>query len=248
MSVLLKTTCRAAVTALAVVLAAAVAAAQSPAPAPEKAPEKAAPEKAAPKPGTYEAMYQHYLEAARATEKGPEARISWMTQLGADPRAHQVNDLLTVRVVESITAAGKADSTVNKNSSGAAGVTHAAGAENKLPSWIDAANVLGFGADSKYAGGGATTRTGELTAVMTVRVAEVLPNGDLVLEGAREIDINGDRQMVVLTGVVRPFDVSQNNTVLSTQIGQLSVRYFGNGLMKDSLKPGFLTRILNKIF
>jgi len=128
------------------------------------------------------------------------------------------------------------------------GVTSMAGVEKKLPSWVDAANALGFKADSKYAGGGATTRTGELTAVMTVRVAEVLPNGDLVLEGAREIDINGDRQMVVLTGVVRPLDVSQNNTVLSTQIGQLSIRYFGNGLMKDSLKPGFLTRILNKIF
>jgi flagellar L-ring protein FlgH len=243
-TVSLKTTCRAAAAALAFVLAATIAGAQDPAPA-AKPPE---PEKGAPKPGTYEAMYQHYLQTARATEKGPEARIAWMAQLGADPRAHQVNDLLTVRVVESITAAGKADATVNKNSSGKAGVTNIAGAEKKLPTWIDSANALGFGADSKYAGGGATTRTGELTAVMTVRVAEVLPNGDLVLEGAREIDINGDRQMVVLTGVVRPFDVSENNTVFSTQIGQLSVRYFGNGLMKDSLKPGFLTRILNKIF
>jgi flagellar L-ring protein FlgH len=229
---------------LTVLLAASMVAAQEPA----AAPDKAAMDKSAPKPGSYESMYEHYLQTARATQNAPGPSIGWMTQLAADPRAHQVNDLLTVRVIESITAAGKADSTVNKNSSGAAGVTHAAGAEMKLPSWIDAANVLGFGADSKYAGGGATTRTGELTAVMTVRVSEVLPNGDLVLEGAREIDINGDRQMVVLTGVVRAPDISRNNTVLSTQIGQLSIRYFGNGLMKDSLKPGFLTRILNKIF
>ena len=66
---------------------------------------------------------------------------------------------------------------------------------------------------------------------MTVRVAEVLPNGDLVLEGVREIDINGDRQMVVLTGVVRPADVMPANVdASSTQIGQLSIRYFGRGL------------------
>jgi flagellar L-ring protein precursor FlgH len=83
---------------------------------------------------------------------------------------------------------------------------------------------------------------------VTARVAEVLPSGDLVLEGAREIAINGDRQMIVLTGVVRTADIMPNNTVLSTQIGQLSVRYFGNGLIKDSLKPGFLVRFLNKIF
>ncbi len=83
---------------------------------------------------------------------------------------------------------------------------------------------------------------------MTARVAEVLPNGDLVLEGVREIDINGDRQMVVLTGVVRPDDIAPNNMVLSTQVGQLSIRYFGHGLIKDNLKPGWLIRFLNKIF
>jgi flagellar L-ring protein precursor FlgH len=83
-----------------------------------------------------------------------------------------------------------------------------------------------------------------VTTNITVRVAEVLPNGDLVLEGAREIDINGDRQMLVLTGVVRQVDVSP----LSTAIGQLRVQYFGHGLIKDSLSPGWIGRILNKIF
>jgi flagellar L-ring protein precursor FlgH len=181
-------------------------------------------------------------------EPGPGASIGWMTSLGTDPRAHQVNDLVTVRVIENITATGKADSTLNKASAGKASVTSLAGAEKKLPGWIDPTNLVGAAADSKFQGGGATTRTGELTAVMTVRVAEVLANGDLVLEGAREIDINGDRQMVVLSGVVRPLDIGPNNVVLSTQVGQLSIRYFGNGLMKDNLRPGILIRLLNKIF
>jgi flagellar L-ring protein FlgH len=203
----------------------------------------------APKPASsYDELYQRYLQAARITSGAPGASIGWMTTLGADPRAHQVNDLLTVRVVESITATGKADSTLTKANGASASVPNLFGVEKKLPSFIDPTKLVGLSTDSKYQGGGATSRTGELTAVMTVRVAEVLANGDLVLEGAREIDINGDRQMVVLTGVVRSLDVAPNNTVLSTQIGQLSIRYFGNGLMKDSLKPGFLSRILNKIF
>jgi flagellar L-ring protein precursor FlgH len=204
--------------------------------------------RAASKTASYDEMYQHYLRTARAADAAPGASIAWMTTLGTDPRAHQVNDLLTVRVVESIAATGKADSTLTKANGASAGVPNLFGAEKKLPSFIDPTRLAGLSTDSKYQGGGATTRTGELTAVMTVRVAEVLGNGDLVLEGAREIDINGDRQMVVLTGVVRPLDIAPNNTVLSTQIGQLSIRYFGNGLMKDNLKPGFLTRILNKIF
>ena len=83
---------------------------------------------------------------------------------------------------------------------------------------------------------------------MTARVAEVLPNGDLGIEGVREIDINGDRQIIVVTGVVRAVDVMAGNVVPSTAIGQMRIRYFGRGLIKDNLNPGWLVRVLNKIF
>ena len=69
-----------------------------------------------------------------------------------------------------------------------------------------------------------------------------------VVEGVREIDINGDRQIVVLTGVVRVVDIVPTNVVSSTAIGQLRIQYFGQGLMKDSLTPGWLLRMLNKVF
>ena len=68
------------------------------------------------------------------------------------------------------------------------------------------------------------------------------------IEGAREIEINGDLQMEVLTGVVRPVDIGKDNVVLSPSIGQLRIRYFGRGLIKDNLKPGWLIRAMNKIF
>ena len=81
------------------------------------------------------------------------------------------------------------------------------GAEKKLPSAIDPTNL---GASSEHAvqGQRRDDAHGTLTATITARVMEVLPNGDLVLEGVREIEINGDRQIVVLTGVVRPRDIS----------------------------------------
>jgi len=99
-----------------------------------------------------------------------------------------------------------------------------------------------------FNGSGGTTRTTELFVTMTARVIETLPSGDLVVEGVREVDINGDRSLVVLSGVVRPVDIQPGNVVLSTQVGQLRIRSLSAGLMKDSLTPGWLVRILNKIF
>jgi flagellar L-ring protein precursor FlgH len=171
-----------------------------------------------------------------------------MASLVADQRARQVNDLVTIRVIESIAASGTADAALGKDSSAGAAVGHFFGLEKHLPSSIDPANVAGASASTKFKGSGATSRTGDLTATMTARVTEVLPNGDLVLEGAREIEINGDRQIVVLTGVLRPADILPGNVAPSTAVGQLRIRYFGRGLMKDNLRPGWLIRVLNIVF
>ena len=196
---------------------------------------------------SYDELYARYLQAAR---KGAPAGqdFSWMASLASDVRARRVNDLVTIRVIESIAAVGSADSSLDKSSSGSASVTKMFGLETKAPGWLDPTNLVGAAANTDFKGGGATSRSGDLTAIVTARVVEVLPNGDLVLEGAREIDINGDRQMVVLTGVLRTADVLPGNVALSTSVGQLRIRYFGNGLMKDNLRPGWLIRFVNKIF
>jgi flagellar L-ring protein FlgH len=199
---------------------------------------------------TYDVLYARYLESARRTPPAPAngPSIDWISNLGLDRRARATNDLVTIRVVESIEGAGSADSALDKNSKAGASVGSLFGVTKKLPSAIDPTNLASTSSDSTFKGSGTTTRSGTLSATITARVLEVLPNGDLVLEGAREIEINGDRQMVVLTGVCRPRDVSDQNVVLSPSIGQLRIRYFGRGLMKDNLKPGWLIRVLNKVF
>ena len=197
---------------------------------------------------SYDELFVRYLESARTTTPTSGPSIGWMAGLNADQRARNVNDLVTVQVLESIVGTGTADSSLDKKSSGTAAVTNLFGLESKYPAWLDPTNLLNTSSKTDFEGGGSTTRTGTLTAVLTARVTEVLPNGDLVLEGAREIDINGDRQIVVLTGVVRTSSITQGNVVPSPAIGQLRIRYFGRGLIKDNLQPGWLIRVLNKVF
>jgi flagellar L-ring protein FlgH len=197
----------------------------------------------------YDVLLQQYLQAARAAASAnANPGGYWMANLASDLRARRVNDLVTVRVVESVTGLGSADSNLDKKSTGTAGVPSFFGLESKLPSSINPANLVTVNSNTSFQGGGSTTRTGSLSAMMTARVEEVLPNGDLVVQGVREIEINGDRQILVLTGVVRTADINTGNVVPSTAIGQMRIRYFGRGLMKDNLSPGWLIKILNKIF
>lgn len=198
---------------------------------------------------SYDELFQRYLLEARMPRPTTEAQAwTWMNTLTLDRRARNVNDLITIRVVESITGSGTADSSLAKASDANIGVPTLFGIEKKLPGAVNPSSLASANTKTDFKGGGSTNRAGTLSAQMTARVADVLPNGDLVVEGVREIEINGDRQIVVLTGVVRTADVAPTNEVLSTSIGQLRIRYFGRGLMKDNLNPGWLVRLLNKVF
>lgn len=211
-------------------------------------PARAIAQQPVPSKNAYDVLYPRYLQAARAMAQEDRGSIRWMVGLSGDRRARDLNDLVTIRVVESVVAEGSADTALGKNGNGVGSVSKLFGLESKLPDFIDPTALFDSATSTDFKGSGTTSRRGELTAMVTARVVEVLPNGDLVLEGAREIDINGDRQVIVLTGVVRTADILPDNSVLSPRIGQLRIRYFGQGLIKDNLKPGWIVRILNKIF
>ena len=219
-------------------------------PAPPAQATQAAAKDAPAKPSdNYDELYAKYLAAARALEPAAQSVTSpWMTTLFGDLRARRLNDLVTVQVIESVSASGSADSNLAKDSSAAASLTSLFGLESTFPDWLDPTSLVAGRSNTDFSGSGSTNRTGSLTAVLTARVVEVLPNGDLGLEGVREIDINGDRQILVLTGVVRAADVGPGNVVPSSMVGQMRIRYFGRGLIKDNLQPGWLVRVMNKIF
>lgn len=211
---------------------------------------KAGKAEAVPRPSSnYDELFERYLRMARALPTAaPDPGSLWMNDLMGDLRAHRLNDLVTVRVVETVSASGSADSNLDKESSAAASMPNLFGLEKKYPGFLDPMSLANLGAKSAFKGAGSTTRQGTLSAVITARVAEVLPNGDLVVEGIREVEINGDRQIIVMTGVVRTADIGPGNVVASTAIGQMRIRYFGQGLIRDNLNPGWLVRLLNKVF
>lgn len=210
------------------------------------APGTAWAQKPAPTPDSQDKALAAYLAAARqATPVDPSA---WMNGLTMDLRARKVNDIVTVRVLESISASGTADASTGKSTTTGVGISTLFGLQNKLPSSLGLNDLATSQSDTGFTGSGSTARASVLTATISARVAEVLPNGDLLIEGVREIEINGDRQVVVLTGVARVADVGPGNVVMSTTLGQLRISYFGRGLTKGSLTPGWLVRILNKVF
>ena len=118
----------------------------------------------------------------------------------------------------------------------AGGLTRAAG---------PLANLAGVSGDTQLAGQGTTSRSTTLSTTLTARVAHVLPNGALVVEATKDIQINSERQTITVRGVVRPADIDATNSVRSDRLGQLEVRVNGKGVVGDAVRrPFILYRLL----
>jgi flagellar L-ring protein precursor FlgH len=192
-----------------------------------------------------------YVAESKAanTEAGACEGSLWVshgarTDLFRDPKAREVNDVVTLRVLESTQASAAADSKNSKTTSANAGYDAFFGVQNKIK---ELPNLVSGKAANTFEGSGATTRNTTLSTNMTARVVDVLPNGNLVIEGVREIRLNNENQTLYLTGVVRPTDISRNNVVLSSAVAQMTVRLQGHGMVSQHVNPGWLYKILNNI-
>jgi len=102
---------------------------------------------------------------------------------------------------------------------------------------------MGVDAGSDYSGSGTTTRSGSMDAKISVTVKEIMPNGNLMLEGTRNINVNDDTQMITISGIVRPEDIGPDNTVLSIYMANAEIKYKGQG--QSTQKPGLVTGVTN---
>lgn len=164
-------------------------------------------------------------------------------ELFRDQRAFQIDDLITVVVSDraSAVARGVTSSSRKTNSSGA--LTALAGA---LPATGALANLGALGGESKLDGQGQTSRETELSTTLSVRVTHVMPNGNLILQGTKDIMVNSERQTVLVRGICRPQDLAPGNTIRSDRLAELEVRIHGKGVVEDAIKrPFILYRILN---
>jgi flagellar L-ring protein FlgH len=169
---------------------------------------------------------------------------SILGDLASDVRSRYVNDLVTIQVVESISAVSGGQLASNRASSLSASITQLAGIKSPTGAL---ANLLGASSGSTLTGAGSTTRTATITTALGARVIHVLPNGYLVLEGTKEIQVNSEKQVVTVRGVARPADLA-NNTVLSSNLAQLEVQVNGKGVVGDAIRrPFILYRLLMSI-
>jgi flagellar L-ring protein FlgH len=169
---------------------------------------------------------------------------SILGDLASDVRSRNVNDLVTIQVVENISAVSGGNLASSRASTLSANITQLAGIKSPTGAL---ANLLGASSGSTLTGTGSTTRTATITTMLAARVTHVLPNGYLVLEGTKEIQVNSEKQVVTVRGVARPADLA-NNTVLSSNLAQLEVQVNGKGVVGDAIRrPFILYRLLMSI-
>ncbi len=154
--------------------------------------------------------------------------------LYSDHKARRVGDIVTIIVSESSKAV-KSDATQTSKKSSADGSLSELFGLGNLPL---KANIEG---GSAYADSGSTTRSGSMDAKISVSVKEVLPNGNLKLEGTRNISVNNDVQTIIISGIVRPEDIRPDNTVLSIYLADAEIKYKGQG--STSQRPGIVTGV-----
>jgi flagellar L-ring protein precursor FlgH len=159
-----------------------------------------------------------------------------------DVRASQVFDLVTVVVSDQASAVSSGVTNTSRKSAANASVTSLAG---PIKAAKPLSSLLNSTGSQQLQGQGTTSRTSTLTTTLTVMVTDVLPNGNLVVQGQKEILVNSERQLVVVRGIVRPDDLSPLNEVRSDRLAQLQVLVNGKGVVGDSIKrPFILYRLL----
>lgn len=169
----------------------------------------------------------------------PSARFS---DLASDLRARRVDDIVTVVVNESASAVSSGvsktsrASTAKSNVAALAGLTQAAG---------PLANLANLGSSTSLNGEGSTSRQTTLTTVVSARVTHVLANGNLVLEGTKNVTINSENQVITIRGVIRPIDLDTSNSIQSARLAQMEVQVNGKGIVSNVVRrPNFLYRLL----
>ena len=172
--------------------------------------------------------------------------------LFADKKARYVNDIVTIIVNEVSSGGNKASTNTSRDTSTTAGITALLGFDK---AFLDgnAKNMgtsieVGGTSTNSLKGKGDTSRGSNLVARLTARVVNVLDNGNLVIEGRRQLNVNAENQYIVLSGIVRPEDITENNLVASQYIADAKIVYSGDGVINDKMRPGWLTRIVDWVW
>jgi flagellar L-ring protein precursor FlgH len=159
-----------------------------------------------------------------------------------DLRASRMYDLVNIVVSESSSAVSQGATNTDRKSSANVSIASILGPQKATGTL---ANLLNDTGETQLQGTGTTSRTSSLTTVITAEVIAVLPNGNLVLQGQKEIQVDSEKQVVTVRGILRPDDLSVLNSVASSQLARLEVHVSGKGVIEDAVRrPNILYRLL----
>ncbi len=193
-------------------------------------------------------------EIQQSEEKGREDGSLWSdstNSMFSDHKAKYVGDIVTVTISESASATKEATTTTGTKSDISAGMPNFFGLENG--SWItdkniDLTNLIKANFANSFDGSGKTVRTDNLTASLTTQVIGRYPNGNLKIRGGKEVAVNNEIQILYITGIIRPVDITAANTVGSEKILNARISYTGKGVISDKQEPGWLTRAIDYVW
>jgi flagellar L-ring protein precursor FlgH len=181
-----------------------------------------------------------------AENQPPQANSLW--QIGSrsffrDPRAAKIGDLLTVQIDIGDQAKIANTTTRSTTASENANVTNFLGLESRLkgvlPDAVDPSSLVNLGSDSGNTGTGTVDRSENINLTVAAVVTQVLPNGNLVIQGQQEVRVNNEVRELSVSGVVRPEDISNSNTIKHTQIAEARISYGGRGQITDVQQPRY---------
>ena len=174
-------------------------------------------------------------------------------QLFQDIKAHRVGDLITIRLAEATNASKKAatdtkrqnDTTVDNPTILGTKPEFALPGGLPLTGTSTASLQTNLSSQNDFTGAGDSSQSNTLTGDITVTVAQVLPNGYLMVRGEKRIQLNQGNEYVKISGIVRPADIASDNSVLSTQVADATIVYSGDGQLADANHQGWLARFFN---
>jgi flagellar L-ring protein precursor FlgH len=199
-----------------------------------------------PEPSALDRYIQEALGNGRVMEGTSAAGSLWnssarLSELGSDIRATQVNDLVTVVVSEQASAVVTGDVNTSRASSVNASVTALFAPKSATGAL---SNLAASNNKTALQGQGETSQGAQISTTVSARITHVLPNGYLVLEGTKDVQVSSEAQHVVLRGIIRPADLTPTNVVSSTQIAQMELKVNGKGVIGDAIRrPNFLYRL-----
>jgi flagellar L-ring protein precursor FlgH len=157
-----------------------------------------------------------------------------------DLKARRVGDVLTIRLVERTNASKKASTTIDKKTDISVANPTLFGKPVSLPGGRTL--ETGLSSDNEFEGSGDSSQSNSLSGEITVTVAEVLPNGNLLVRGEKLLTLNQGDEHVQISGVVRPIDIGPDNVVLSPRVADVQIAYAGRGAVADANIMGWLAR------